>query len=242
MIEDKKRRVYAAMVDVMDRGIGEIVTALKEAGEYENTLIFFLSDNGGPQPSEKNPNGGNGSSNAPFRGGKGFMFDGGIHVPFMACWPAKIKAGTRYDYPVCAIDISRTAVAAAGGDAKATPEMEGVDLVPFVTGEKRGAPHDVIMWRGGNSMAVIDSKGNKLLKHGKRESLYNLKRDVSESDDLIAKSTKQADELRDKWNEWNESNIPCNMLNYTEYIKLRNKFFEEAVPGGDRYNAAKIQK
>ncbi len=230
-IEDKKRRTYAAMVDVMDRGIGEIVTALKEAGEYENTLIFFLSDNGGPLNSEKNPYYGNSSCNYPYRSGKGYMYEGGIHVPFMACWPAKFAAGTRVDYPVIAIDISRTAVEAGGGDAIDGNEMEGVNLVPYVTGENKDAPHDVIFWRGGDSaMAAIDSEGNKYLRLGSEIYLYDLSNDVSESVNLIEKNPKMAKKLLEKWDKWNESNVPCNMLRYEEYMKRRNEFHADAIP------------
>ncbi len=230
-IENKRRRTYAAMVDVMDRGIGEVVAALKAAGEYENTLIFFLSDNGGPLESPTNPWIGNASCNYPYRGGKGYFFEGGVHVPFMACWPAKFKPGTRVDYPVMAIDISRTAVEAAGGDPVEGNEMDGVNLTPFVTGEAKGAPHDAIFWRGGKSaMAVIDSKGNKYLRHGNSKELYSLRKDVGEANNLVEKDPKLAKELLSKWDKWNELNIPCLMLRSEEYVKARNAFHELAIP------------
>ncbi|MFI3320653.1 MAG: sulfatase-like hydrolase/transferase [Rikenellaceae bacterium] len=236
-IEDKKRRTYAAMVDVMDRGVGEIVTALKEAGEYENTLIFFLSDNGGPQPSAKSPQAGNGSSNFPFSGGKGFMYEGGIHVPFMACWPAKIKGGIRVDYPVQAIDISRTAVEVAGGDPVNGNEMEGVNLVPYVTGEKKGTPHDAIFWRSGKgAMAAVDSEGKKYLRHGQGKQFYDLRADIGEKNNLIEKEPKLAKELLAKWDKWNESNVPSRMFNYIEYIKRRDAFFKSAMPEDAQVN------
>ena len=109
-IPDKKRRIYAAMVDVMDRGIGDVVAALEKHGIRENTLLFFLSDNGGPQSSPGKPTNWNGSSNTPFRGGKGNMYDGGVHVPFILSWPARIAGGQTYEAPVHALDIAATAV------------------------------------------------------------------------------------------------------------------------------------
>lgn len=224
-IEDKKRRVYAAMVDVMDRGIGEIVESLKKNGLYENTLIFFLSDNGGPF--------GNASNNKPFRGQKGTMYEGGVHVPFMACWPAKIKAGTRYNYPVNAIDISRTAVAAAGGDAGVAPAMEGVDLIPYVTGKIKSAPHDMIFWRGGdgNARGVVSADGYKYIAKGaKSVELFNLKRDVSESDNVVKSSTSQVEALSSAWKVWNEGNIPSAFLAIEKYDKAQKQFVEDALP------------
>ncbi len=229
-IEDRKRRTYAAMVDVMDRGIGEVVAALKEAGEYENTLIFFMSDNGGPQPSAKSPNAGNGSVNFPYRDGKGSFYEGGIHVPFMACWPAKIKAGTRFDYPVSSIDISATAVTLAGGDTDTPKKMDGVNPIPYVTGEIKGAPHEAVYWRSGPSFVVMDSQGNKYLKLRDEVMLYQLRKDVGEQKNVLNANRKIGDELLAKWNKWNESNIPSQMLRNLDYIKVRKAFHKEAIP------------
>ncbi|TYA74645.1 sulfatase-like hydrolase/transferase [Seonamhaeicola marinus] len=229
-IKDKKRRVYAAMVDVMDRGIGEVVQSLKDNGIYENTLIFFLSDNGGPQASPKSPGKGNGSSNKPFRGGKGNMYDGGVHVPFIACWPNRIKAGTVYDYPVNSLDISRTAVEVAGGDAFKTTKMEGVNLIPFVTGENKEAPHDYMYWRGGSKWSVLASDGTKHVKETKNPELYYLPDDVSEANNILSKKSKLAKKMYSKWVEWNENNIPCVLLGYKDYHKKRDAFYEQAIP------------
>lgn len=229
-IKDKKRRVYAAMVDVMDRGIGEVVQSLKDNGIYENTLIFFLSDNGGPQPSTQNPKGGNASSNKPFRGGKGNMYDGGVHVPFIACWPNKIKAGTVYDYPVNSLDISRTAVEVAGADAFKITKMEGVNLIPFVTGENKEAPHDYMYWRGGSKWSVLASDGTKHVKETKNPEMYYLPDDVSEANNILNKKSKLAKKMYSKWVEWNENNIPCVLLGYKDYHKKRDAFYEQAIP------------
>ncbi|MFI3317809.1 MAG: sulfatase-like hydrolase/transferase [Rikenellaceae bacterium] len=230
-IEDPKRRVYAAMVDVMDRGIGQIVDALKENGLYENTLIFFLSDNGGPQGQGYSAY--NGSCNGDYRGGKGQYYDGGIHVPFMACWPAKIKAGTTYNYPVNSLDISRTAVDIAGGDAEKVTVMDGTNLIPFVTGAQKGAPHDAIFWKGANGgkFAALSSDGVKYVRNkpGDTPQLYFLKKDKSEANDVIADNPKLAEALKAKWEEWNGYNKPNNIMLYTQYHKLREAFFKEAT-------------
>lgn len=233
-IKDKKRRVYAAMVDVMDRGIGEVITALEENGLRENTLVFFLSDNGGPQASKKKPGKWNGSDNTPFRGGKGDFYDGGVHVPFIASWPAKIKAGTTYDDPVIAIDIARTAVAVAGGDAKAKPAMEGVNLIPYVTGQNKSAPHEALFWRGndGQLWSVISADGTKHVrdKYTWKPQLFHLPDDITESNDLVTEEPQRAQQLRALWTEWNEANVPNRLMGYIDYHKKRDIFHSEAVP------------
>lgn len=234
-IKDKKRRVYAAMVDVMDRGIGEVVAALKKNGLFENTLIFFLSDNGGPQPSVINPKGGNGSSNKPFRGGKGNMYDGGVHVPFMACWPAKIKPGTTFGYPVNSLDISKTAVELAGANAGAKGEMEGENLIPYLLGEKQGAPHQAIFWRSGTGVnwSVLTADRMKLCddRDSHKAELFDLPNDIGETTDIIKQQPEKAKQLQQVWNNWNKNNIPGIFLGYKDYHEKRDKFYRDAVAG-----------
>ena len=235
-IKDKKRRVYAAMVDVMDRGIGEVISALKENDIYENTLIFFLSDNGGPQPNAKTGKGGNASSNLPFRGGKGNLYDGGVHVPFIASWPAKIPAGITYGYPVNSLDIARTAVEVGGANAAIKPKMEGVDLIPYVLGEKESAPHEAIFWRGGTDKfwSILSSDKMKYVKDkdsGQTEAeLFHLPKDITESTNLADQRAEQAAQLFNQWKDWNKDNVPGRMLGYKNYHKLRDDFYQETIP------------
>lgn len=233
-IKERKRRIYAAMVDVMDRGIGEVITALEENEIRDNTLVFFLSDNGGPQSDDKNPGKWNGSTNTPFRGGKGNFYDGGVHVPFIASWPAKIKAGTAFDKPVVALDIARTSVAIAKADESTGPKMEGVNLMPFLNGESNEAPHPFLFWRGadGAQWSVLAADGTKHLKdkgHSK-PALHYLPEDASESNDLIVSQPERASELHQQWLLWNESNVPCRLMGYKDYHKKRDLFFGEAIP------------
>jgi len=231
-IADKKRRTYAAMVDVMDQGIGEILSSLEKNGLRENTLIFFLSDNGGPQPTKQSPGKWNGSSNEPFRGGKGDLYDGGVHVPFIASWPAKIAAGQRFTSPVISIDISRTAVAVANGNVGEKGAMEGVDLIPFVTRENNNDPHDALYWRSGQSWSVLAADGTKHIqpKETSKPKLFHLPQDVSESNDLIESRPDQAQELHKLWQVWDAANVPCRLLGYKSYHAKRDEFFLQAVP------------
>ncbi|NJB83007.1 arylsulfatase A-like enzyme [Wenyingzhuangia aestuarii] len=232
-IKDKKRRVYAAMVDVMDQGIGKVIQALEDNGIAENTLVFFLSDNGGPIPSKRMPKRGNGSSNAPFRGGKTDYFDGGVHVPFIAYWPSVIKGGQVYDKPVISIDISRTAVELAGANAFEGNVMEGENLIPFLTGENKGNPHDALFWKFRNSWAVI-SDGYKQIMNSplKEPGLFNLKKDIGEQNNIIASHKDVAHKLRQRWEAWDQKNIGNKIGGYADFEKKRDKFFEEALPDG----------
>lgn len=231
-INDKKRRIYAAMVDEMDAGIGKVITALENNKLRENTLVFFLSDNGGPQTTKSQPKKWNGSHNTPFRGGKGNLYDGGVHVPFIASWPAKIPAGTTYENPVIAIDISRTAVAVAGGNSQSAPAMEGVNLIPHILGEKTNPPHKALYWRDAAKWSILTSDRTKHLKDhtSSKPELFRLPSDASESNDLIKEEPELAAQLLAQWNVWNKSNIECRLLGYKDYHKKRDEFFRQAIP------------
>jgi arylsulfatase A-like enzyme len=139
-IPDEKRRTYAAMVSAMDDAIGLVLGKLRSAGLEENTLIFFVSDNGGPTEV-------NASHNTPLRGVKGEVREGGIRVPFLVQWKGKLPAGKVYDRPVIQMDIHPTALAAAGVPLPADAKLDGLDLMPHLTGAKTEAPHAVLYWR-----------------------------------------------------------------------------------------------
>ncbi len=232
---DWKRRVYAAMVDVMDQGIGLVIASLEETGLREDTLIFFLSDNGGPQPMSWSQGFWNGSSNGALRGGKVSLYEGGIRVPFVVSWPARLPAGTEYDSPVMAIDISRTAVEAADADASTSPAMEGVDLIPYLRGEKTEPPHSTLYWRGrnGRRWAVMNSDGDKYLKNqaGDRPEWFDLNNDVGEENNVAGRGTSLTSELRAQWDEWDKANVPGRIGNYLEYHEKRNRFYRDNATG-----------
>lgn len=230
-IKNKKRRVYAAMVDVMDRGIGKVISKLEEHNLRENTLIFFLSDNGGPISSKSSPNRGNGSSNLPFRGGKTDYYEGGVHVPFIASWPAKIKSGQVYGQPVISIDISRTAVEIAGANPTSGNEMEGTNLIPFLTGETSGFPHAALYWRFLGTQSII-ANGHKLMqiKGNQSPQLYDLSKDISEQKNIFKNKPKLANELKNMWEQWNINNVEMRNPVYADYYRARDKFFENTIP------------
>ena len=232
-IEERKRRIYAAMVSTMDEGIGKVVDALERNGLRDNTLIFFLSDNGGPQSNKKLPGKWNGSSNKPFRGGKGNLYDGGVHVPFIASWPAQIEKGSTYERPVISLDIAATAVALAKPNAQPPADFEGVNLMPLLKDHDSPAPRDFLYWReSGVRWSILDAQRRKHVQdrpNGKPE-LFHLPSDIAEQQDLAADQPELASQLRDSWQEWNQSNVHCRMEGYKHYHHLRDQFFLDSIP------------
>lgn len=204
-IQPEQRRTYAAMVAAMDAAIGGVLAKLDDTKQAENTLIYFVSDNGGPNLAKKS--GVNFTDNSPLRGAKGDVHEGGMLVPFLVSWPAKIKPG-KYEQPVIALDFLPTALAAA--EATAPGNLDGVNLLPFLTGEKTTAPHDTLFFRtggpGGNNAV---RRGNwKLVRLGKGEpELYDLAADIGESKNIAAEHPQVVKELVTAIAEWEKGTI-----------------------------------
>ena len=159
----KERRQALAMIAAMDEGIGQLRAKLKATGEDKNTLIIFIGDNGAPLGKSWN-----GSLNTPLVGEKGMLTEGGIRTPFLATWPARLPAGKVYDQPVSSLDVAATSVAAAG--LPKAPDLDGADLIPFLSGDNPAAPHDRLFWRWGSQAAVLEHPW-KLIRLGDREEM-----------------------------------------------------------------------
>jgi arylsulfatase A-like enzyme len=204
-IGDEKRRTYAAMTAAMDDAVGKVIGKVRELRLEENTLVFFLSDNGGPTASTT-------SKNTPLRGFKLTMWEGGIRVPFMVQWKGKIPAGKTDDRPVIQLDILPTALAAAGAQADPSAKLDGVNLLPFLTGGNTGKPHETLYWRMGPQWAVRhgDLKlvaardGGRIHPPG----LYDVVQDPGETKDLSAAHPEKVRELRALWDKWNAEQAP----------------------------------
>ncbi len=204
-ITDPKRRKFAAMLSALDDGVGSVLTKLREQQQEERTLIIFHSDNGGPTPSIT-------SGNGPLRGFKGQTWEGGVRVPFFAQWKGTLPAGKVDDRPVAQIDILPTALAAAGVEVKPEWKIDGVNLLPYLKGEKSEAPHEAIFWRFGQQIAVRQGDW-KLVKAqtGSGEAkastqgaeLYNLANDIGETNNIAAAHPGKVAELATLWNQWN---------------------------------------
>jgi len=191
-IQNEKRRTTAAMLWSLDRNVGKILAALRKHGLEKNTLVFFLSDNGGKP-------GGNYSYNTPLRGEKGQLLEGGIRVPFCMQWEGKLPAGTRVDFPVISLDILPTALAAAGA---AIPDgLDGIDLVPHVLGKKPG-PERILHWRFLYQWAVRDTEWKLVKPKNETEMLFRISEDMCEKNDLIRTHPEIATRLRQAHEAW----------------------------------------
>ncbi|MBL9213483.1 MAG: sulfatase-like hydrolase/transferase [Opitutaceae bacterium] len=201
-IADERRRTYAAMVATLDEAVGRVLAALEATGQRERTLVFFFSDNGGPV-TKRNANA---STNTPLRGQKGDVFEGGIRVPFLVSWPGRLPAGRTYAEPVISLDVLPTALAAAGAkrDPK-LPPLDGVDLLPFLDGQKNGAPHARLFWRmdGGEAFAVREGQWKWFRTYQNAPQLYDLAADPGEKNNLAATHPDVAARLSAAAAEWN---------------------------------------
>jgi arylsulfatase A-like enzyme len=192
-IENDRHRYLAAMTASMDDAVGAVLRSVRQSGLEDDTMIVFLSDNGCPEMTGAGTNG-------PLAGEKVTYYEGGIRVPFMMQWKGRIPAGRTYTQPVVSRDILPTFLAAAG--LTAPTHFDGVDLMPHVTGKTSRAPHDFLFWRAGSARAV--RKGNwKLLEFGDSFTrLFDLSKDIGETQDLAAKFPDVVRDLRAAHGGW----------------------------------------
>ena len=190
-----KRRSMAGMHSAMDDGIGRVLETLRRNDLEERTLVIFYSDNGGI-PAK------NASRNDPLRGTKGDVFEGGIRVPFMAQWKGKLPAGSLFDEPVMGFDVHATALAVAGVIDTAKGSTDGVDLIPYLTGEREGRPHEQLFWRYGKKHAVRVGEWKLVAGHTPSPMLFNVVNDMSERTDLATEHPEKLEELQTIYAAW----------------------------------------
>jgi len=199
----KERRQALAMIAAMDEGLGQLRAKLKAIGQDQNTLIFFIGDNGAPLGKNWD-----GSLNTPLIGEKGMLTEGGIRTPFIAAWPGHVPAGQVYEKPVISLDVAATAVALAG--LPNDPVLDGTDLTPFLSGKNQGVPHERLFWRWG-SQAAVQEYPWKLIRLGEREQLLF---DISQPDGENVKKNQFAAQpeivarLTKALKEWSETLTP----------------------------------
>ncbi len=184
----KRRKWALASIAAVDDGVGRIVASLKDKGQYENTIFFFFGDNGAPLKIDKHDapfkeRGWCGSVNGDMVGEKGMLSDGGIRVPFFVHWKGRIPA-QRYQKPVISLDATATAIALSESSLK-NKALDGVNLMPFLTGDSTGEPHEALFWRWGAQSAIRMGKW-KLheLAEGTR-MLFDMESDKHEHNDLL---------------------------------------------------------
>lgn len=197
-IKDKRRKIYAGMVSAVDDGVGRILDQLQAFGIEDNTIIFFLSDNGGPETK-------NASNNGPLREGKSSIYEGGNRIPFAMQWKAEI-APMVYDFPISSLDILPTIAELSGATIPSDKPLDGVNIIPYLKGEKEGRPHHTLYIRKYDEDLYSVRDGDMKLVTKKKNSikeLYDLSEDLGEENDLATErpnEVKRLDSLRQSWN------------------------------------------
>ena len=218
-IEDEASRIYAAMTSALDDSIGTILDKIQGLGLEQDTLIIFISDNGGGVSHYPN--------NFPLRGGKHTMFEGGVRVPFVMKWPARIPKGVTYEEPISSLDIFPTIVAATRGKLPEEVAIDGVDLVPHLNGSNSGIPHNKLFWRSGSIWAAREGDW-KLIYAGNRYWLYDLSKDIGEKLNLAGSHKEVVQRIKASYDKWNTTNVEPLWPSYGE--KSGDSYDIDGVP------------
>jgi uncharacterized sulfatase len=231
----ERRRAALGMLAAIDDGVGLITETLEKHGLTEKTLLFFIGDNGAPlkihqvdSPLQGDPGGWDGSLNDPLNGEKGMLAEGGIRVPFLISWPGTIPGGQTYEHPVSALDVAATAAALAGIETK-PGELDGVDLIPHLTGADATPAHEALYWRWVAQSAIREGKW-KLLRGGEREYLYDLSSDIGETRNLADQHPEVAARLREKLTAWSETLNPPGLA-LGPMAPVWNDYFDHYLEG-----------
>ena len=193
-----KRKIYAAMVSAVDDGVGLVLDKLDELKLMEDTIVIFLSDNGGPEPK-------NASDNGPLRGAKGDSWEGGFRVPYAVQWKGRLPAGTEYHKPVSSLDILATIAELADAPKDPKRPLDGVNLIPYLTGNNPGMPHEAIYLRKFDGQKYTVRSGDYKLHtkwDGEYPELYNLEADIGEQSNIAnqhPEKIQQLEALRKQW-------------------------------------------
>jgi arylsulfatase A-like enzyme len=217
-IEDETRRLYAGLVVGLDDGVGQIMNKLRECMLEENTLVFFMSDNGGNLKW--------GADNGVLRKGKGSAAEGGWHVPFLMQWKG-VTSPTVYDQPVNSLDVLATIADLSGAPLNPEKPLDGVNLIPYVTGEKQGAPHKAIFLRGDGSEGsyAVRMGDYKIITYngGKGRQMFNLEKDISEEKDITEEFPERFKEIDNVRAEWSKGLIEPVYLGLENSKKFKDK-------------------
>jgi arylsulfatase A-like enzyme len=211
---NKDRDTLLAMGKRLDDAMGKIIATLKNEGVWENTLLFFISDNGGPLAQN--------ADNTPLRGGKHTDYEGGIRVPFLVCWPAQLKPGEHLS-PVISLDILPTALAAAG--VEQPQSFDGQNILLLLRGDTTPPPRD-LFWCSGSDEGwwAMRSGDWKLLGEKGNLSLFDLSKDISESTNLATQMPDKVAELTKRHDAW--------LADMAKPVKAGEKRYDMAVKEG----------
>lgn len=217
-MKDLNKAIYYSLITGLDKAVGDINAKVKALNLEENTLIIFLSDNGGATYT-------NATDNAPLRGEKMSLYEGGINVPFLIKWKGKVTPGTIVDEPVSSLDIFATAAAVSASALLNDRPFDGVNLISYLSDKRTTAPHPILYWRSGNNKAVRKGDCWKLVINSTDHisALFNLKTDKSEKHNLAGSNTAKVSELKKELANW-ESGLIKPLWPGNGYFK--NQLFE----------------
>jgi arylsulfatase A-like enzyme len=222
----QEHAVYAGMVEAMDQAVGKVLAGLEAAGLKENTIVIFTSDNGGLSTSEGWP-----TSNLPLRGGKGWIYEGGIREPLIVRWPGVTTAGSVLTTPVSSPDFFPTFLEAAGAKPAPGQVMDGRSLVGVLKGGS--LPERALFWhyphygnQGGAPAAAVRRGDWKLVEWQEdgRVELFNLAADLSEKNDLAAREPQRVVQLKAELHAWQK--------NVGAKFPIKNPAYDPAKPSG----------
>lgn len=198
-IEDKTKRVYAAMIKNLDDEVGRLMAHLESKGMLNNTLIFFLSDNGGAEYNGT-------TDNTPYKGGKLTNFEGGIRVPFMMQWKGQIAANQVYGYPVISLDIFKTVCDVLGAKYPDDRVYDGVNLIEKTTNKEKA--HEALYWRSEFNKAIRKDNWKLLINEADNQVLlYDLENDISEKNNIALQNKAMVESLSAEIQKWEEDMI-----------------------------------
>ena len=202
-VTDSVKRVYYGMIEALDDAVGNVLNKLQQEGISDNTLVFFISDNGGATYTHA-------TDNAPLLGGKCTHFEGGISVPFFVQWPFTLPGGQVYDRAVSSLDIFTSIAAASGATLASDRIYDGVDLFSYINSDT-ALPHDVFFWRNGYAKAFRMGDWKLFLNEKQKIiRLYNIATDRAEKYDLAVSQPAKLKELKDALKNWEKKNaIPA---------------------------------
>jgi len=230
-IENHRLRVYAAMIRALDRGVGKVLNSLEKHGIADNTLVIFTSDNGGAGYI------GLPEVNQPYRGWKMSFFEGGLHVPYFMKWPDKIVAGSVIEAPVHHFDIFASAAAAAGADITAL-EIDGVNLIPYSSGEMDDqAPHERLFWRSGHYQMVL-AGGWKMQRADRPDKvrLHHLLNDPTEQNNVAEENPERVARMMAMLDEHNAAQADPAWPSMLEAVIPIDRTSAEPYEPGEEYN------
>jgi arylsulfatase A-like enzyme len=193
------RQKLAAMTFSLDRAVGTIVDELKQQGIFDNTLIFFLSDNGGAHNNQSN--------NLPLKGFKGNKYEAGHRVPFLISWPKRLTGNAEFNGLTSSLDIFATALDAAGVSNRLAPGLDGKSLIPYLENKTRQPPHDLLVWRKDKAAAIRSGKYKLIQVQGAGERLYDLSNDPGEINDLVTKKPAIYAKLKRQYDLWEKDKM-----------------------------------